>query len=132
MPTRTAAQTLEDVVAAVAAQDMTALTDLYADDVDVEHVLSHTEPRRWRSLAELRSTFARAPLAGLDQEIRDVTVHQTADPEVAVAEYVQHLRVRATGRAATVANVVVATVRAGRIVRSRDCHDHQAVADLFA
>ncbi|HEY3501302.1 MAG TPA: hypothetical protein VGN37_00790 [Actinocatenispora sp.] len=70
--------------------------------------------------------------AGLDQEIRDVTIHQTADPAVAVAEYVRHLRVRATGREATIANVVVAAVRAGRIVRSRDYHDHQAVADLFA
>lgn len=129
---RTAAQTLERFVAAVAAQDVTALPDLYAEDVDVEHVLSRTEPRRWRGLAELRATFAAAPLGGLEQEIRDVTIHQTADPEVAVAEYVQLLRIPSNGREATVANVVVATVRDGRIVRSRDYHDHQAVAELFA
>lgn len=57
-----------------------------------------------------------------------VVVHQTADPEVIVAEFDYDGRVATNGRTVHVANVQVMRVRAGRIVWSRDYHDHAAIA----
>jgi uncharacterized protein len=60
----------------------------------------------------------------LKLEVRNMVVHQTADPEVAVAEWDYDGVVTATGRTFRVSNVQVSRVRDGRIVASRDYHNH--------
>jgi ketosteroid isomerase-like protein len=59
-------------------------------------------------------------------------VHETADPEVIVAEYDYEGRVTATGRTFRLANVQVLRVRDGLITGSRDYHDHPGLARAMA
>lgn len=57
-----------------------------------------------------------------------VTIHETTDPEVVIAEYDYRGEVKATGHVFVVSNVQIVRVRDGRIIRSRDFHDHAAMA----
>jgi ketosteroid isomerase-like protein len=93
------------------------LADLYAEDVLVEHPLRRT---RVDGRKALRERFARLGTATL--RAFDVTVHETTDPEVVVAEY------QYEGAGFTSANVQVVRVRDGLIVHSRDYHDHLRMA----
>ena len=58
-------------------------------------------------------------------------VRQTADPEVAVAEWDYDGVVTTTGRAFRVSNVLVSRVRDGRIMASRDYHNHAFMAAVM-
>jgi ketosteroid isomerase-like protein len=63
---------------------------------------------------------------------RNVVVHQTADPEVIVAEFEYAGRNTETGRDFVVPNVFVMRVREGRIVESRDYAHHRAFEEAMA
>lgn len=54
-------------------------------------------------------------------------LHETADAEVVVVEYDYLAENTTTGHTRTVHNIQVLRVRAGRIVASRDYHDHAAL-----
>ncbi|MFA1544141.1 nuclear transport factor 2 family protein [Actinomadura monticuli] len=70
-----------------------------------------------------------APAAGpLELRAWNAVVHDTADPEVIVAEFDYDGRVTATGRTFRVANLQVLRVRDGLIVETRDYHDHPGLA----
>ena len=70
----------------------------------------------------------RRVLESLLQGISDGRWNDTADPEVVVAEFDYDGRVATTGHSFRVANIQVLRVRGGRIVSSRDYHDHMALA----
>jgi ketosteroid isomerase-like protein len=72
--------------------------------------------------------FAGAAQGALEFEVRDLVVHQTEDPEVIIAEFGYEGRATSTGRPLRVANIQVVRVRDGKIVASRDYHDHLAIA----
>jgi uncharacterized protein len=57
-----------------------------------------------------------------------IVVHETADPEVIVAEFEYQGTVLATGKAFAVPCVFVLRIRDGLIVESRDYIDHVAFA----
>jgi ketosteroid isomerase-like protein len=57
----------------------------------------------------------------------NVLIHDTGDPEVVIGEFDYVGRGTVTGTGFTVANVIVARVRGGLIVESRDYHDHAAL-----
>jgi len=59
---------------------------------------------------------------------RDVLVHQTADPEVVIAEFAYHGRALETGRSFVLPCVFIMRVRDGLIVESRDYGDHLGLA----
>ncbi|GAB3960521.1 nuclear transport factor 2 family protein [Actinoallomurus acanthiterrae] len=99
--------------------------DLYADDAVLE--FPFTAPGFPRSLhgregirAHLRATFGRAVRI---EEFRDVVVHETTDPEVIVAEHAIVGTATASGLPCSIANLLVLTVRDGRIVHQRDYLD---------
>ena len=56
--------------------------------------------------------------------MRNLVVHQTLSPEVVVAEWDYDGLVTTTGYAFRVSNITVTTVRNGKIVASRDYHNH--------
>ena len=102
------------------------LADLYAEDVVVEMPMNpyrtHLEGRE-----AVRRHFAAAD--GLfELRAHHVIVHATTDPEVVIAEFDYDGRNRTTGKTFAVANVQVLRVRGGRIVASRDHHDHRGFA----
>jgi ketosteroid isomerase-like protein len=103
------------------------LADLYAEDVVVEMPM---DPHRTRTDGReaVRQRFAAAADGWFELRAHDVIVHATTDPEVVIAEFEYDGLNRTTGKKFTVANVQVLRVRGGRIVASRDYHDHRGFA----
>jgi ketosteroid isomerase-like protein len=57
-----------------------------------------------------------------------MVVHETLDPEVVVAEWDYDGLVTTTNHTFAVSNITVTTVRNGKIVASRDYHNHAVLA----
>jgi uncharacterized protein len=61
------------------------------------------------------------------RQVGNVTIHETADPEVIVAEF-EYQGTTETGEPYALPAIFVMRVRDGEIVSSRDYHDHLASA----
>lgn len=106
------------------------LAELYAEQTHVTHPFHPLDPPPLRTRGELHEHFtAPPPIARtLNRKAVDITIHETADPEVIVAEFAYQGRVDETGEAFTVPCVFVMRIRDGLIVESRDYIDHIASA----
>ena len=102
------------------------LADLYAEDAVVEQPLVSAAPSRIVGRETVRAHFAGAAAMGLRLVAHHVRIHETADPEVIVAEF--DYDVTGPEGTTTAANVQVLRVRDGLIAASRDYHDHLAIA----
>ncbi|MEO3808228.1 nuclear transport factor 2 family protein [Sphaerisporangium sp. B11E5] len=102
------------------------LADLYADDVEVEIPFAIPAPTRIKGRDQIRAHFTGAAGRMIDMRARDVTVHETTDPEVIVAEFAYDGRF-AGGRAFSLDNIQVLRVRDGLIRSTRDYHNHFAL-----
>jgi ketosteroid isomerase-like protein len=56
-----------------------------------------------------------------DLEVRDLKIYETTDPGVVIAEWVYRSHI--DGKVLDNSNIIVVTVRNGKIVESRDYHD---------
>ncbi|WP_433479346.1 nuclear transport factor 2 family protein [Spirillospora sp. CA-142024] len=101
------------------------LAALYAEDAVVDQPFAlPPAPPHLEGRATIDRHFRAAAAGPLELRARDVVVHDTADPEVIVAEFDYEGRVTTTGRTFRVANIQVLRVRDGLIVETRDYHDH--------
>ncbi|MGC4755311.1 nuclear transport factor 2 family protein [Micromonospora trifolii] len=102
------------------------LADLYAEQTHVTHPFHPLNPPALLSRSELHEHFTASPPVArtLDRKPVDVMIHETADPEVIVAEFAYQGRVIETGEAFTVPCVFVMRIRDGLIIESRDYIDH--------
>ncbi len=108
--------------------------DLLADDVVIE--LPFAPPGRPSRFAgrERFLAFAEPQRAAFPvrfEEVRDVVVHDTADPEVIVVEYALAGTVTTTGHRAAAPFVGVLRVRDGKIVGWREYQNAQAIAEAL-
>ncbi len=105
------------------------LAELYAEEAVVEIPFAPYPPQRIEGRAELKARFEElGESRAVELQARNVTVRQTDDPEVIVAEFDYAGRYPATGRTFEASNILVVRVREGLIVHSRDFHDHLAFA----
>jgi uncharacterized protein len=106
------------------------LAGLYAEQTHVTHPFHPLGAPPLRSRAELHEHFTGSPPAArtLDRKAVNITVHETTDPEVIVAEFAYQGRVVETGETFTVPCVFVMRIRDGLIVESRDYIDPIASA----
>lgn len=106
------------------------LANLYAEQTHVTHPFHPLNPPALRTRDELREHFtAPSPVARtLNRRPVGITIHETADPEVIVAEFAYQGRVVETGEPFTVPCVFVMRIRDGLIVESRDYIDPIASA----
>jgi ketosteroid isomerase-like protein len=104
------------------------LPDLYAEDTVVEHPMALPSPTRLEGREAIRQHFAMARGLPLVLEGRNVVIHETADPEVIVAEFDYDGLVTTTNRRFTLRNIFVLRVRDGLIVESRDYANHAMIA----
>jgi ketosteroid isomerase-like protein len=111
----------------ISASRWSEIADLYAEDCVVDLPLALPEPDHVRGREQIRERFTRAGAGGLDLRVSDLVLHSTTDPEVSVAEWV-YLGRTPGGEPFRAANVQVLRVRDGRIVASRDYHDHARLA----
>ncbi|WP_208297690.1 nuclear transport factor 2 family protein [Actinophytocola oryzae] len=104
------------------------VVDLYAEQTDVSHPFHPLGAPPMLSREELREHFAGGPRPYEGPTLRrrptGITVHETTDPEVIVAEFRYEGVVVETGRPFTIPAVFVMRVRDGKIVESRDYLDH--------
>ncbi|RBQ15454.1 ketosteroid isomerase [Spongiactinospora rosea] len=103
---------------------------LYAESTHVTHPFHPFEPPPMTSLEELRAHFGigsateSEPRRTLRRRPAGITVHETSDPEVIVAEFRYEGTVVETGEPFTIPGVFVMRVRDGRIIESRDYLHH--------
>jgi uncharacterized protein len=125
--TRTPTETFHALIRGVSAGPRAELADLYADDCDVVHPFDPERSPALRSRQELRAHFTPpADAPKIERTPVDVRVHETADPEVVVGEFVYDCLLIDTGVRYRVPCVFVMRVRDGLIVESRDYIDHMA------
>lgn len=117
------------LVAGVAAGRWAELPDLYAEQTDVVHPFDPLRAPALRTRDELREHFKPT---GAGPELRrraaNITIHETADPEVIIAEFEYQGTVVETGEAFALPGIFVLRVRDGEIVSSRDYFDHVTAA----
>lgn len=102
---------------------------LYAEDAVVDQPFAPPPaPSRLEGRAAIDRHFRAAARGPIELRARNAVVHDTADPEVVVAEFDYDGRVTTTGRTFRVANIQVLRVRDGLIVETRDYHDHRRLA----
>ncbi|BAL87883.1 hypothetical protein AMIS_26630 [Actinoplanes missouriensis 431] len=106
------------------------LADLYAEQTLVTHPFHPLDAPPLHSRRELHEHFTAPPLITrtLNRKPVDIVIHETADPEVIVAEFAYQGRVEETGEEFTVPCVFVMRIRDGLIVESRDYIHHIASA----
>jgi uncharacterized protein len=104
---------------------------LYAERTHVEHPFNPFRAPPLRSRKELREHFAPTAVAEPNLRVRrlvrqptNITVHETTDPEVIVAEFAYQGTVADTGEPFSLPCIFVLRVRDGQIVASRDYLDH--------
>jgi uncharacterized protein len=122
-------ETFFRLVEAVAAGRWNELPDLYADSTDVRHPFDPLRGPALRTRDELREHFTPPPDApAIEREATNITIHETADPEVIVAEFEYRGTNATTGRSFVTPCIFVMRVRDGVIVESRDYIDPIASA----
>lgn len=106
---------------------------LHGEDMIVEAPFAPPgRPRRFRGRAEFEAHHAnRAALPVRFEEFRNVTVHETTDPEVIVVEYEMAGTVTTTGRSASAPFVLVLRVRDGRVLLWREYQNVLTIAEAL-
>ncbi|MFD2472465.1 nuclear transport factor 2 family protein [Amycolatopsis silviterrae] len=108
----------------------TDLAQLYTEDTVVEHPTAVPRPGRLEGRTALHDRFVNGLGGTLRLNRHDVTIHETADPEVIVAEYQYTAESRQTGRTAETANIQVLRARDGLLTHTRDYHDYLQLAAI--
>jgi len=117
------------LVNGIAAGDPDGLPELYAEQIDVVHPFDPLRGAPYRSREEIRKGMERLRVAGPRprRRVGNVTIHETTDPEVIVAEF-EYQGASDAGEPYALPAIFVMRVRDGQIVSSRDYHDHLASA----
>ena len=117
------------LVHGVAEERWDELPGLYAEQTDVRHPFDPLRAPALRTRDELREHFRPAGAGPrLHRRATNITIHETADPEVIVAEFEYQGTVADTGEPFVQPGIFVLRVRDGRIVSSRDYFDHLTTA----
>ncbi len=118
-------QTVERFLAAVVSPSPGDIADCYADRVVIEMPFAAgIAPERTETTREeLRARFAAGAAARRYTAVRDVRIHDTADPDVIVLEYRIDGTRLADGEQFTMGFVMVLTFSDGLIAHSRDYTD---------
>lgn len=125
-------QVFESLLRGITERRFDSLYELYAEDCTVDVPFAIPEPLHLAGRQALREHFQAGAAIPIEMTATNVVVHETADPEVIVAEWDYHVRGTTTGKELTAANIQVMRVRDGKIVATRDFHHHAALAAAFA
>jgi uncharacterized protein len=102
------------------------LPELYAEQIDVTHPFDPLHGAPFRSREDIRKGMEQRTAGPRPRRrVGNVTIHETTDPEVIVAEF-EYQGTTDAGEPYALPAVFVMRVRDGQIVSSRDYHDHLA------
>lgn len=88
-------------------------------------------PTQLNGLAAIKKYFVATSTYPLKLKMRNMVVHETENPEVVVAEWDYDGIVTTTGHAFRISNITVTKVWNGKIVASRDYHNHAVLAGVL-
>jgi hypothetical protein len=126
MPAITPRQTAEQFLQAVISPDPGAMADFYAPSVVIEMPFAPAGlyPARIETTREeLRTRFRAGARSRRYTGLRDVVIHETAEPGVVIAEYAVEGELAGTAEPFLLRFVMVMTIRGGQIVHTRDYTD---------
>jgi len=127
--TRSPQEVFLALVDGVAAGRWAELPDLYAEQTDVVHPFDPLRAAALRTRDELREHFRPTDTGPrLRRRAANITIHETTDPEVIVAEFEYQGTVVEIGEPFALPGIFVLRVRDGEIVSSRDYFDHLTAA----
>jgi ketosteroid isomerase-like protein len=132
--TRSPRETVEQLLRSAVSATPGDMADCYAPEVVIEMpfaVGALYPPLIETTREELRTRFQAGTTIRQYKALRNVTIHETADPEVIIAEYELHGELAGTGESFSVRFAMVITIRDGYIERSRDYTDPIAGARLL-
>jgi uncharacterized protein len=116
------------LVNGIADGSLDGLPELYAEQIDVVHPFDPLHGAPFRRRDDIRRAMERlAARPRPRRRVGNVTIHETADPEVIVAEF-EYQGTTDAGEPYALPAIFVMRVRNGEIVSSRDYHDHLASA----
>jgi ketosteroid isomerase-like protein len=119
------------LVNGVAEERWDELPSLYAEQTDVVHPFDPLRAPALRTRDELREHFRPTEASvRLHRRAANITIHETTDPEVIVAEFEYQGTVADTGEPYVQPGIFVLRVRNGEIVSSRDYFDHLTAARI--
>jgi ketosteroid isomerase-like protein len=124
-------QIVEALMRRISDERWDELDGLYAENAVVEYPFALPAPMRLEGRDAIRRYFAAAATFPLQLQTRNMVIHETADPEVVVAEWDYEGLVTTTGRSFLVSNIQVSTIHDSKIVASRDYHNHLVLADMM-
>lgn len=124
-------EVIEALMQGISDETWLELHTLYSEDAVVEYPFALPSPIRLDGREAIRKYFAAAASLPLKLQTRNMIVHETADPDVVVAEWEYDGVFKTTGRSFRVSNIQVSRVRNGKIVTSRDYHNHFVLADAM-
>jgi len=124
-------QVVEALMQGISAGTWQELHTWFSDDAVVEYPFALPSPSRLEGMEAIKKYFAAISVFPLKLQMRNMVVHATLSPEVVVAEWDYDGLVTTTGYAFRVSNITVTTVRDGKILRSRDYHNHAILAGLM-
>jgi ketosteroid isomerase-like protein len=127
-PTPSPRAVFHQLIAAITEARWDDATECYADDAVVVHPMDPPGTPRLEGKEALRAHFDAARGLPFVMSPRDIVIHETADPEVIVAELDYLGRVTTTGRVFQLPHVFVMRIRDGKIVASRDYGNRYAFA----
>jgi len=125
-----AREVLEHLIHGISNRRWLELHELYAEEAVVEYPFALPTPTRLEGRAAIQRYFAAVARMPLELRAHNIVMHEATDPEVIIAEYDYDGLVTTTGRAFQVSNIQISTVRHGRIVTSRDYHNHLVLAHV--
>ncbi|MFI2607590.1 nuclear transport factor 2 family protein [Kitasatospora sp. NPDC018619] len=119
--TRTPRETVEEFLRVTAEGPREALAEFYAPDAVVRIPFApEGVPREAVGRRTMRARSAATAGLWSFHAVEDVTLHETADPQVVIAEFRVHGRITATGEPFSLGYINVVRVVDGLIVSSRD------------
>jgi ketosteroid isomerase-like protein len=104
---------------------------LFSDDAIIEYPFALPVQRQLSGVEDIKKYFAATSTIPMKLQMRNLVVHETVNPEVIVAEWDYDGVVTTSGHEFRVANITVTTVRNGKIVASRDYHNHAVLAGVL-
>lgn len=132
--TRSPRETVEQLLRAAVSAAPGDMADCYAPEVVIEMPFAVARlypPRIETTREELRTRFQAGSTIRRYERLGSVTIHETNDPEIIIAEYELHGEMTSTGEPFSVRFAMVLTIRDGHIVHSRDYTDPIAGARLL-
>jgi uncharacterized protein len=119
--TRTALETAELLLRTIVEGSRDDLADLYAEDVVISNAFAPEGiPSEARGNESLRNRMKSFEKLWTYESVDEVTLHQTTDPEVVIAEFRVNGVIASTGKKFSLQFVNVMRIVDGLVVTSRD------------